>query len=65
MLVSELRDKCIYPWEPVLIDIDGSLWPIVFIGDSNVHVGNTQEPLFAYEILEELEGKDGKLEIVK
>ena len=65
MLVSELRDKCIYPWEPILLDINEYLYPITFINGNTVYVSDNQEPMFAHEVLEELEGKEGKLEIVK
>ena len=63
MLVSELRDKCIHPWEPVFLNVNDTLRPIVSISKNIVHVGNKQESLFAHEILEELEGKYGELEI--
>ncbi len=65
MLISELRDKCVSPWEPVFIDINEYLYPIIAIHDNTVYVGNAQEPMFAQEILDELEGKHGKLDIVK
>ncbi len=65
MLVSELRDKCIYPWEPVLLDIYNGFYQIVSINGNNVHVNNNKEPMFACEILEALEGKFGKMEIVR
>ena len=65
MLVSELKDKCVSPWEPVLLDIDNKLCAITAIHDDTVYVGNIQEPMFAQEILDELEGKHGKLDVVK
>ena len=65
MLVSELRDKCVSPWEPVFFDIENGSYSVVAIHDNTVYVGNVQEPMFSHEILEELEGKFGELEIVK
>ena len=65
MLISELRDKCIYPWDPVLLNINDSLYAVIAIFDNTVYVSNTQEPLFASEILEELENKHGRLDVVK
>ena len=65
MTVSELKDKCVSPWEPVFIDIENTSYAVVAIHDNTVYVGNSQEPMFSQEILDELEGKHGELEIVK
>ena len=65
MTVSELKDKCVYPWEPVLLDIENASYAVVAIHDNTVYVGNSQEPMFGQEILDELDGKFGELEVVK
>ncbi len=65
MTVSELKDKCVSPWEPIFLDIENGSYAVVAIHDNTVYVGNTQEPMFGQEILDELNGKFGELEVVK
>ncbi len=62
MLVSELRDLVNCPWHYVEVKIEGVPMYVTNIEDGKVFFGQ-EEPMFGHEILEELEGKDGKLEI--
>ncbi len=62
MLVSELRLTVECPWHFVEIAIDGKRLFVTDIKGNRVFLG-TEEPMFGHEVLEELEGKNGKLEI--
>ncbi len=63
MLVTELRDLVICPWHFVEVGINGKRTCVTNIKGNQVFLGQG-EPMFGYEVLEELEGKNGKLEIV-
>ena len=64
MLVSELRDSVNCLWHYVEFAIDGERMYVTNIKGNKVFFGQ-EEPMFGHEILEELEGKYGKLEIKK